>query len=119
MPSGIVPLINLGKTGIIDTPINKIIRPMILYAFRYKFNKAQIVSLSFSAIGLYILKVIAELKPNSAIFSICRIEVNKLSNPINSAPRKRIIIVRFTNGISINTKLLTSPHKMFLIAFLV
>ena len=81
MFSGYPVLIKNFKNGSNKIPIARVITPTRLYNFFSKLVNAHIVSLSCSATGLYIQKATADPKPNSVIFNIVRIDVNKLVIP--------------------------------------
>ena len=61
---------------------------------------AQTVAVSSSAIGLYILNVIAAPTPSSARFNTDSMDVNRLLSPVYAMPSVYMSSVRITNGIA-------------------
>ena len=77
------------------------------------------VSVSSSAIGLYIQNTTALLNPSSVKFKTVKMDENKLLSPRNSTPSVWMNTVLTRNGKSMDSILLISPNAAFLIEFLV
>ena len=107
------------RTGIRQMPTAAIAIPMIRYKVRYRRSKAQIVGVSSSAIGLYMLYTIALPTPSSARFKNISRDLNKPFRPRYSVPRKCSITERITKGKSIFTISMIPSNAMFLAAFFV
>lgn len=78
---GISPVITFGRKGMNNNPNVVMVQPMILYSFLYNLSNAQIVFVSSSAIGLYMLYTIAPPIPNSVRQNRLMTEVNREDNP--------------------------------------
>ena len=100
-------------------PTDKITNPIVLYAFLYIFISAETFTVSFSAMGLYILAIIAFAIPKSAILRTCKIELYNPPKPRYSSPNDLIKIVRTINGNNISTTRLTMPTIIFRTEFFV
>ena len=69
------------RNGVIAIPTIKTNNPINLYTLLYICISVDIVSVSSSAIGLYMLKIIAFDIPSSDRFNTCNMAVNRLFSP--------------------------------------
>ena len=87
MSAGISPLIRFRKNGVSARPTTAMKSPMIRYSVRYSRIRAQMDSVSSSAMGLYMLNTMALPTPSSARFKNERSDLNSPLNPRYSTPR--------------------------------
>jgi hypothetical protein len=78
--------------GVIHHPTTNTIEPMIKYAFRYNPINALQIEISFSARGLYKLKIIAGPNPNSVSERTVKILEKSPLSPRYSASKYNIKI---------------------------
>ena len=91
MSLGTPPCTQYGKNMPVKIPKDKIDIPTYRYTCLKYAKSAQTLSLSLSAIGLYIKNTTEVVKPNSATFNTVKTELNKLEIPKYSLPNEYII----------------------------